>query len=242
MRGFSLVELSIVLVILGLLVGGILAGQSLIRAAELRGVSTSISTYQTAIYGFRDKYFAFPGDMSNAKSFWPTCTDGTNNGCNGDGNGHIWRSGNNCTNGTASMESLRVWQHLALAGLIEGDFSAALNGATCTGTIQNLVAGVTAAPLRIGAGLTFNSSEQTATMNRKRFIIGKNYSDTLEGAFMIPAETWNMDTKLDDGLPLSGNFRGSNGHATLAQTNCYAGTAYSLTNSEQHCRILYWLE
>ena len=66
---FSLVELSIVLVILGLLVGGVLSGQSLIRAAELRSVTTEYSRYTTAISSFRDKYFALPGDMSNATSF-----------------------------------------------------------------------------------------------------------------------------------------------------------------------------
>lgn len=60
-KAFSLVELSIVLVILGLLTGGILAGQSLIRAAELRAVSTEYSRYITATQSFRDKYFAVPG-------------------------------------------------------------------------------------------------------------------------------------------------------------------------------------
>ncbi|MFM9890490.1 MAG: type II secretion system protein, partial [Rickettsiales bacterium] len=68
--GFSLVELSIVLVILGLLTGGILSGQSLIRAAELRSVSTEYNRYVTAVQTFRDKYFALPGDMTNAQSFW----------------------------------------------------------------------------------------------------------------------------------------------------------------------------
>ena len=69
-KAFSLVELSIVLVILGLLVGGILTGQSLIRAAELRSVTTEFSQYQTAVMTFRDKYFAIPGDMKNARDFW----------------------------------------------------------------------------------------------------------------------------------------------------------------------------
>ncbi|MGB1540395.1 MAG: prepilin-type N-terminal cleavage/methylation domain-containing protein, partial [Rickettsiales bacterium] len=64
--GFSLVELSIVLVILGLLTGGILGGQSLIRAAELRSVSKEYEKYQTAINIFKDKYFALPGDFNNA--------------------------------------------------------------------------------------------------------------------------------------------------------------------------------
>lgn len=100
-RGFSLVELSIVLVILGLLTGGILAGQSLIRAAELRSVITTTDRYQAAVYSFRDKYFALPGDMRNATSFWgdqatgpSACadagiTDGTPGTCNGNGDGLI---------------------------------------------------------------------------------------------------------------------------------------------------------
>jgi prepilin-type N-terminal cleavage/methylation domain-containing protein len=67
---FSLVELSIVLVILGLLVGGVLMGQSLIRAAELRRVVTDYNKYTTAVQSFRDKYFALPGDMTNAQNFW----------------------------------------------------------------------------------------------------------------------------------------------------------------------------
>lgn len=65
-RGFSLVELSIVLVILGLLTGGILAGQSLIRAAELRSVTTEYGRWVTAMHSFRDKYMAIPGDMRDA--------------------------------------------------------------------------------------------------------------------------------------------------------------------------------
>src|SRR6478736_3210874 len=69
-KGFSLVELSIVLVILGLLTGGILAGQSLIRAAELRAVGTEYGRYATATQTFRDKYLALPGDFKDATRFW----------------------------------------------------------------------------------------------------------------------------------------------------------------------------
>ena len=69
-QGFSLVELSIVLVILGLLTGGILAGQSLIRASELRAATAEYQRYATSIQSFRDKYMALPGDMTNATRFW----------------------------------------------------------------------------------------------------------------------------------------------------------------------------
>lgn len=59
-RAFSLVELSIVLVILGLLVGGILAGRALIHASELRGVHTEFNQYKTAVMAFRNKYLLYP--------------------------------------------------------------------------------------------------------------------------------------------------------------------------------------
>lgn len=75
-HGFSLVELSIVLVILGLLTGGILAGQSLIRAAELRSVASEHQRYVTATKSFQDKYFSVPGDMKNATSFWGAADGG----------------------------------------------------------------------------------------------------------------------------------------------------------------------
>lgn len=97
-KAFSLVELSIVLVILGLLTGGILAGQSLIRASELRAVVTEYERYIAASHTFRDKYMAIPGDMANATRFWgddaALCADagitnGTPGTCNGNANGSI---------------------------------------------------------------------------------------------------------------------------------------------------------
>jgi prepilin-type N-terminal cleavage/methylation domain-containing protein len=69
-RGFTLVELSIVLVILGLLAGGVLAGQGLIRAAELRSITTDQQRFLIAIRAFRDQYRSLPGDMPNATLVW----------------------------------------------------------------------------------------------------------------------------------------------------------------------------
>ena len=133
-RAFSLVELSIVLVILGLLVGGILTGQSLIRAAELRSVTTESSQFQTAVMTFRDKYFALPGDMDNATDFWgsaggngsdSTCyntVQTTTATCNGSGNGELYTSDTS----PYYAEFYLFWKHLTNAGLIEGDFSGTL--------------------------------------------------------------------------------------------------------------------
>lgn len=148
-RGFSLVELSIVLVILGLLVGGVLAGQSLIRAAEMRSVSTDIGRYQAAVQTFKDKYLAIPGDMSNAVAFWgrhpattsdnsltwnvsesiaweaAASTTATNNG-NGNGYHDDW----------TGVEALLAWQHLSNAGLISGQFKGGRAGGS--GSVTSL--------------------------------------------------------------------------------------------------------
>lgn len=135
--GFSLVELSIVLVILGLLVGGVLTGQSLIRASELRKFMNTMERYKAATYTFRDKYFALPGDMNNAKQFWGSAGTGTacrgvdsttladpKNTCDGDGDGNIRPSSVN----NYSWEIFRYWQHLANAGLIEGSYTGITSG------------------------------------------------------------------------------------------------------------------
>lgn len=122
---FSLVELSIVLVILGLLVGGILGGKSLIKASELRTITVQRDQLATAFRSFRDKYFMLPGDMNNAEQFWGTqsAVDATckstastdTKTCNGNGDGIITTTG-----AVRSDEPFRAWQQLANAGLIEG--------------------------------------------------------------------------------------------------------------------------
>lgn len=79
-KGFSLVELSIVLVILGLLTGGILGGQELIHAAEVRATMNTSSTYQTAYHAFRLKYNCIPGDCPYISDFYPAQLDGDGDG------------------------------------------------------------------------------------------------------------------------------------------------------------------
>src|SRR5665213_289434 len=89
--GFTLIELSIVLVIIGLIVGGILVGQDLIKAAEVRAQISQIEKYNQAVNTFRAKFGGLPGDLpavyANQFGFIPRGS-GCNNG-RGDGNGLI---------------------------------------------------------------------------------------------------------------------------------------------------------
>lgn len=257
--GFSLVELSIVLVILGLLVGGVLSGQSLIRAAELRAVSTQLNGFTVAARSFRDKYFAIPGDMNNATAFWGTdnvsCPNGggSSGTCNGNGNGIIGNGalGNTC-------ENQEFWRQLALAGLIEGKYTPQTAG-SCFG---GFIAGQDSAKLRISngaAGISYvgpissNAAFPGTTVwigdYQNVFFVGAN-GNSVNGmpgaqALMKPEELWNIDTKMDDGLPATGNvvsiYPGT-GFAPAASattgcvtTNVSSTAAYSLSNSSVVC-------
>lgn len=260
-HGFSLVELSIVLVILGLLTGGILAGQSLIRAAELRAVTTERDRYMTAISTFRDKYFALPGDMTNATRFWgdqatgtTACADGatpdgTPGTCNGDGNGNVG------TSGAANPEALRAWQHMQMAGLVEGTYTGFTNGAPMPdGSPAPALPGTNVPRSKLnqaGWGIYYRGGagnfiwQQSANFLQ----IGTAESNGLFAGAVNPSEAWNIDTKVDDGIPGTGGLLGA--AATVqpcvtpvppsgAYTDPPANRTYDLTQTATNLCALYF--
>lgn len=208
--GFSLVELSIVLVILGLLTGGILGGQSLIHAAELRAVTTEFSQWQTAVNTFKQKYFALPGDFSKATQFWgaddcpPDVGDVLTATCNGNGNGRIAQH----DEWDELVELFLFWQHLAKAGLISGTYT----GVRGADSGWQHIAGVNS-PVSKYSGATWgvesNGDHVDIHYNldtTNAFVFGANGSWELAYEPVLTAEeAWNIDTKLDDGMPGKGN-------------------------------------
>ncbi len=245
--GFSLVELSIVLVILGLLVGGVLSGQSLIRAAELRSATTAMERLVTSTYTFRDKYMALPGDMSNAASFWGTWTGNSNPALvggakNGNGDGFI------DTNAVADDERFNLFRHLALAGLIEGSYAGSYQDPQPTGNQP----GVTTPPSRLGG--TAMMFVHTAKGTNKIYGTQGNFyqlqSVSTPYAVIKPEEAWQIDTKLDDGKPGSGRIMGLNDNATMANRKCssvpdfynagYGQGEYLVQENSVQCWMLFW--
>lgn len=216
-NGFSLVELSIVLVILGLLTGGILAGQSLIRASELRSLTSQLTQYHGAIYTFRDKYMGLPGDLRNATSFWGTAAgmgadaaceaifSTTPATCNGNGDGIIRN------NAVVNAETFRVWHHLANAGMIEGSFT----GRNATGDHVNpsYVGGTNVPLCKIGAcrisivGYPADVAADADQFASPGGINEFNVRSTSSAGVLTPEEAWNLDSKLDDGKAVTGKFR-----------------------------------
>lgn len=195
LQGFTLVELSIVIVIIGFLVAGIAAGSSMIKQAQIRSVISDISSYQTAMNGFKARFFnKVPGDMDTAESFWGAgiCSDSTDF-CNGNGNGII----NKDTSSTGIDETRPALKQLALAGLISAGIPVVPN------TIVALQPGVNAPASKVsGVGYYLIGNPQgTANV----LIIGKpttalTAGDDLINSAFTPEDAFNIDQKLDDAI------------------------------------------
>jgi prepilin-type N-terminal cleavage/methylation domain-containing protein len=112
-RGFTLVEIAIVLVIIGLLLGGILKGQEMITQAKIKNVINDFNGITAAVNSYRDRYRTLPGDDKGATARW-----GAGNTTDGDGDGII--EGSYSANGAPPLESQLFWQHLRLAGFVPG--------------------------------------------------------------------------------------------------------------------------
>ena len=252
---FSLVELSIVLVILGLLTGGILGGQALIRAAEIRSVAAEYQRYASAIHTFRDKYMQIPGDMPNAGRFWgyqagapadgrdATCGNLDHTApatgiatCNGDGNGRI--DGIPATN---VYERYRMWHHLANAGLIEGTYT----GVPGPASVYDTVAGSNT-PRSKAEGANWSCLWSGAVLGDP-ILYDADYGNSCEVrangtfAFLKPEEAWNIDTKLDDGRPAYGTVLTykPNGLPNCATTAVSASAEYRLQETTKACSLIF---
>ncbi|MDO9598099.1 MAG: prepilin-type N-terminal cleavage/methylation domain-containing protein [Azoarcus sp.] len=114
--GFTLVEIAIVLVIIGLLLGGVLKGQELINSAKVKNLSQDFRTIPLFIYGYQDKFRALPGDDLRAQTHLCPASACTTNG---NGNGRIDGNWDDAVSATPS-EAVLFWQHVRLANLAGG--------------------------------------------------------------------------------------------------------------------------
>ena len=230
-NGFTLIELSIVLIIIGLLVAGVVGGQSLIHQAKLRSVVVDINTHNTALNIFRLEYDYYPGDLPNATDYWPTqCVDDGTNTCNGNGNGEI-------IDATGS-ESIRVWQHLTLAGI---------NQFSGTGLIgSGYVAGdnVPGSAIEGGAFLVYSVGQWSTVANGVVFSGNNSNHNFLGGAVFTPPDAHSVDRKMDDGIPTSGLLQGMWGldlYSFGGDIPCISSetgdAVYNLSTQEKECFI-----
>ena len=213
--GFTLIELAIVLVIIGLLLGGVLKGQELINSAKVKNLATDFRNIPVFIYGYQDKFKALPGDDIHADTHVAATTVG-----NGDGalNG-VWSDTK-----TENTEAYNFWQHVRLANLANGVTDASNDDWRPTNADGN--------PIGIMAGT--NDASKAAIKDKASKAITGSYvicSKGILGKYVLQLDT-NMDNgETDTGsmmaMPTSGDGVGTKATATgdidpaASYTVCY---------------------
>ncbi len=233
-KGFTLLELSIVLVIIGLIVGGVTAGADLIRSAELNSVPNDINKYEVALNVFKLKYNAIPGDMKNATSYWGVDTSGCPNGkgsgtCNGNGDGNIDYK-NSIADPNFKDEDTRVWEHLGLSGIVNSEF----NGGLSAGSIKRIF-GENMMPAKNGNGGYWILNHQQGVYGKPRVNsiaytnqhLSSSSDNGMWQGILTPEDALAIDSKYDDGKADKGKMSIINGWVNgLTEQNCVNTTGW----------------
>lgn len=230
--GFTLVELAIVLMIIGLLIGGVLRGQELMKQARISSMVQFFKAYEGATHTFMDMYQSFPGDIVNPAARIPNCSAAP---CNtpGDGNGIIGpvASIGNFQYAVASENNV-FFQQLAAAHLVSGvDASTEWEGS------QGAAYPMT--PLGAVMWIAYynhfpgNGGSWTTALQGHWFVlVGRSPSGFGFTREAVPIPTLaHLDKKMDDGLPW-------NGHAVLNSQGCnHPETEYNM-NKTNSCTFM----
>jgi prepilin-type N-terminal cleavage/methylation domain-containing protein len=204
--GFTLIEIAIVLVIIGLLLGGVLKGQELITSARVRNLISQQDGVKAAYFGFLDRFRSLPGDYSLAT------TNIANTTTNGNANGQIELAAVcGAIPACQALEYITVWEHLSRAGFINGSYTyAALPESSASAPTNPYVRYIQ---------VIYDNVYGDATGAVRHNIKSGN---------QIPSDILaEIDRKIDDGNPLGGVFQfstyngGSGGTAPGAAGTCY---------------------
>jgi len=192
--GFTLIEIAIVLVVVGLILGGVMQGQRLIDGARVRSMVSDVNGIRTAWYSFQDRYRSLPGDFPSATTqIDSAATPGNGNGKIDDG-----------------QERASVWQQLALAGFITGDFD---GKQATTGSADDVLCADSTCPRNPYNGyykFSFGAQAVDAAGPANEFFTG----DQIPVSILA-----QLDTRLDDGRANSGRFRVHKAFAATCASN-----------------------
>lgn len=221
--GFTLVEMAIVLVIIGLLAGGVLVGQSLIEQTRIQKTVSEINTFKSAVNTFQIKYSGLPGDLKNATTFFTDVS-------NGDGNWQIqwWNEG------------LYAWSELAQAGFIPGSYSGAGDptpDVSVPSSAYNDICGYSFAwEVKVAWQNNFNITGNVLHIGRQ------TAGNTTKTPCFSPLVAQTIDSKLDDGMPATGSVHSWDVNFT---PDCITASApdaeYDLSHENVACALLFQL-
>lgn len=215
-EGFSLIELAISLIIIGILATGILKAQTFIENAKIKKIISQIQDYQIAFVAFLDKYSSLPGDFMAASQIFG---EGS---FNGNQNGKV--EGNGLAKNT---EALAFWQHLFLAGFINSP-------GIPQEDVANFGEGAPSSPL--GGGYTIGTSPIPGE-GGVWLILGNKNGDSGNSPLLTPLQAYTINKKLEDGNPLTGEIQSREGQGVTAG-RCISQGKYNLGVKEATC-VLY---
>lgn len=237
-RGFSLVELAVVIVVISLMIAGTMAGMGLLRVSGIKVLVAESNDFKAAMRQFENLYEGLPGDLRNANEFWAT-------GVNGDGDGQV----------EPGAESANAATHLALANLISGPYSGAwdINGYVLgigNNTMRSKVSEQGAVRIVCCSGSDY--ARDLNFDNHLNFFAVAVGTVTERQGVVSPIEAFGIDHKIDDGFPDSG-FVGAQGNwngSSYSIVGCYAdagasdhGTYLSadatFKNREDVCQMMF---
>lgn len=265
-KAFSLIELSIVLIIIGLLIAGVTGGSSLIKNAELRKITEEARGYQTVVNSFYSKYNALPGDFNVAIGAQTGTATGNNDGA--------ISFVSQVTGPGGKMEGNIAWQMLKNDNFITDAFTPASADATTTTTYTTQLTGGTNIPasksqgggwafdnITIADGTTRNvvvifagstpagvgtmtaATAYAMTTTPTPAIAAATAAATTNNAHFIPTDALSIDSKIDDGIPTSGKVTSLLNHTTA---NCSDTTTtpdtYITTTTYKACALAFQVD
>ena len=205
-QGFTLIEIAISLVVISLILGGVLKGQELIDSARVRSLATEVTGIRAAWYSFQDRYRSLPGDFPNSRAQIDSAT------VPGNGNGKI----------DDGQERASVWQQLAMAGFISGNFDGAQSG---TGSAHDVECAYNTCPKNPYNGfykITYGTQAARANGPANEIFTGGQ----------IPVNILaQLDAQLDDGKASSGRFRVHKAY----QSSCSTGDDWDVATGHVNC-------
>jgi len=257
-KAFSLVELSIVLIIIGLLVGGATAGSKLVNAAKIKGLMGDVEEYKSNFLTFRVTYDAVPGDIAIAEDLWGASTTD-----NGNGDGVISHATQNYEAFNGNTESTLAPHHVSLAGINPGISSG--------GGYSSI--GVNVETTRYGNNTIiyyqgYNASNTGMYGNKLQLGSSNAHYIAVQGVSQLSghnsmyfpqvkvADAYNIDRKYDDGKPFVGKIFGAKGskntsngtnvsnvctsiEVSAATTSNYTAQTYNVATPNNLCHLSF---
>jgi prepilin-type N-terminal cleavage/methylation domain-containing protein len=254
--GFTILEISIVLVIVGLLVAGVLGGQEIIKSMKINGTIAQMNEITAAANSFKLKYDSLPGDMPDATDYWGATDTGELNGgstfddpcnlyneqtkttCNGNGSGLIGNSSG------SSSESLIFWQHLKISEIYKKSnlptssvASDCLGGNNYCGVKTKLNDKVI---INIQYQPEFSDIRDQLKKYKNMYMLAENV-DMDSGVYFTNSittaeDSYFIDSKIDDGMPTSGGVTTWDGSSGSCRDSSDP-PKYDISNTSNKCGL-----